>query len=45
MSLVAALSIASGGIANVSAQLALVSHNVANASTPGYAMEGSTAEP
>ncbi|MFI4982026.1 MAG: flagellar hook-associated protein FlgK, partial [Nevskiales bacterium] len=39
MSLAGALSIASGGLANVSAQLALVSHNVANASTPSYAVE------
>lgn len=42
MSLDAALSIAAGGIANVSAQLALVSHNVANAGTPGYATEVGT---
>ena len=42
MSLDAALSIAAGGIANVSAQLALVSHNVANAGTPGYATETGT---
>jgi len=33
----AALSIAAGGLANVQSQLALVSHNVANASTPGPA--------
>jgi flagellar hook-associated protein 1 len=39
MSLAGALSIATSGLANVSAQLALVSHNVANASTPGYAVE------
>ncbi len=39
MSLAGALSIATGGLANVSAQLALVSHNVANASTPSYAVE------
>ncbi len=39
MSLLGAISIASGGLANVSAQLALVSHNVANASTPSYAVE------
>jgi flagellar hook-associated protein 1 FlgK len=38
----AALSIASGGLANVQSQLALVSHNVANASTPGYAAEVGT---
>ncbi|MGH7044618.1 MAG: flagellar hook-associated protein FlgK, partial [Acetobacteraceae bacterium] len=42
MSLDAALSIAAGGIANVSAQLALVSHNVANAGTAGYATETGT---
>jgi flagellar hook-associated protein 1 FlgK len=39
MSLASALTIATGGLANVSAQLALVSHNVANASTPSYAVE------
>ncbi len=39
MSLAGAISIADSGIANVSAQLALVSHNVANASTPSYAVE------
>jgi flagellar hook-associated protein 1 FlgK len=39
MSLVGALSIASGGLANINAQLALVSHNIANASTPSYAVE------
>ena len=39
MNLDAALSIASGGLANINAQLALVSHNVANASTPGYQVE------
>jgi flagellar hook-associated protein 1 FlgK len=38
----AALSIAAGGLANVQSQLALVSHNVANASTPGYAAEVGT---
>lgn len=42
MGLSAALSIASGGLANVQSQLALVSHNVANASTPGYAAEVGT---
>ena len=42
MSLDGALAIASGGLANVSAQLALVSHNVANAGTPGYATETGT---
>jgi len=39
MSLDAALSIASSGLANVNAQLALVSQNVANASTPSYSAE------
>jgi flagellar hook-associated protein 1 FlgK len=39
MSLAGAISSASSGLANVSAQLALVSHNVANASTPSYAVE------
>ncbi len=39
MSLSSALSIASGGLANINAQFALISQNVANASTPGYAVE------
>lgn len=39
MSLNSALSIASGGLANINAQFALISQNVANASTPGYAVE------
>jgi flagellar hook-associated protein 1 FlgK len=39
MSLNSALSIASGGLANINAQFALISQNVANASTPGYAAE------
>jgi flagellar hook-associated protein 1 len=42
MSLNSALSIASGGLANINAQFALISHNVANAATPGYAVEVST---
>lgn len=42
MSLDGALSIATGGLANVSLQLALVSHNVANANTPGYVVETQT---
>ncbi|MGC8477068.1 MAG: flagellar hook-associated protein FlgK [Acetobacteraceae bacterium] len=42
MGLDAALSIASGGLANVSAGLALVSHNVANAGTQGYVTETAT---
>lgn len=39
MSLDAALSIASSGLANINQQLALISQNVANASTPSYAVE------
>src|ERR1700761_8733436 len=39
MSLDSALSIATGGLANINAQFALVSQNVANAATPGYAVE------
>jgi len=39
MGLDAALSIAGSGLAAINAQLSLVSHNVANASTPGYATE------
>ncbi|MBX5454619.1 MAG: flagellar hook-associated protein FlgK [Acidobacteriia bacterium] len=39
MGLDSALAIASGGLANVAAQLALVSHNVANASTADFAPE------
>jgi flagellar hook-associated protein 1 len=39
MSLDAALAIAGSGLAAVNKQLALVSHNVANASTAGYAVE------
>jgi flagellar hook-associated protein 1 len=42
MSLNSALSIASGGLANINAQFALISQNVANAATPGYAVEVST---
>src|SRR5690349_11992425 len=44
MNLTSALSIASGGIGNINAQLALVSQNVANAKTPGYAVEEGTQE-
>src|SRR5215510_2132426 len=36
MTLDGALSIATGGLANVNRQMAIVSQNVANASTPGY---------
>jgi flagellar hook-associated protein 1 FlgK len=39
MSLNSALSIASGGLANINAQFALISQNVANAATPGYSVE------
>ena len=39
MSLNAALSIADSGLANINQQLALLSQNVANASTPSYAVE------
>ncbi len=42
MGLSAALSIATGSLANVTSQLALVSHNVANADTPGYVAETAT---
>jgi flagellar hook-associated protein 1 len=39
MDLGASLSIANSGIASINAQLAVVSHNVANAGTPGYIEE------
>ena len=39
MNLDAALAIASGGLANISRQLDVVSQNVANAGTPGYSRE------
>jgi flagellar hook-associated protein 1 len=42
MNLDSALSIATGGLANVNRQMGVVSQNVANASTPGYAAEIST---
>ena len=42
MNIDGALSIATGGLANINRQMALVSQNVANASTPGYAAEIST---
>jgi flagellar hook-associated protein 1 FlgK len=42
MSLDSALSIATGGLANINAQFALISQNVANAATPGYAVEVGT---
>lgn len=41
MSLNSALSIAAGGLANINAQFALISQNVANAATPAYAVETS----
>jgi len=44
MSLNAALSIATNSLANINSQLALVSHNVANADTPGYVAETATQE-
>ena len=39
MSLGSALSIAAGGLANVTSQLAVVSQNVSNANTAGYTLE------
>jgi flagellar hook-associated protein 1 FlgK len=39
VSLASALSIATGGLRNINAQLSLVSNNVANASTPDYSVE------
>lgn len=39
MSLDSAISVATSGLANVNLQLALISQNVANASTPSYAVE------
>lgn len=42
MSLIGALSVASGGLANINHQFAVVSQNVANANTPGYAAETAT---
>ncbi len=42
MSLASALSIATGGLANINAQFALISQNVANAATPGYTVEVGT---
>jgi flagellar hook-associated protein 1 FlgK len=44
MSLGAALSIATSSLANVTGQLSLVSHNIANADTPGYVSETATQE-
>jgi flagellar hook-associated protein 1 FlgK len=42
MSLGSVLSIASGGVANIESLLGVVSQNVANANTPGYAAEVGT---
>ena len=42
MNLDSALSIASGGLANISRQMALISQNVANVSTPSYSVETPT---
>jgi flagellar hook-associated protein 1 FlgK len=42
MSLNGALMIASGGLANITRQMAVVSNNVANAATPDYAREVAT---
>jgi len=42
MSIGAALGIATGGLANINRQLALVSHNIANAGTEGYVRERGT---
>jgi flagellar hook-associated protein 1 FlgK len=39
MSISSALPIAAGGLANINTQFALISQNVANAATPGYAVE------
>jgi flagellar hook-associated protein 1 FlgK len=42
MTIAAALSIATGGLANINAQFSLISQNVVNASTPDYSAEVST---
>lgn len=44
MNLEGALSIASGGLANINRQFGVISQNVANASTPGYSREIATQE-
>src|SRR5438309_10042444 len=44
MNLEGALSIASGGLANINGQFGVISQNVANASTPGYSREIATQE-
>ncbi len=42
MTIAAAMSIATGGLANINAQFSLISQNVANATTPGYSDEIAT---
>ena len=42
MNIDGAFSIATGGLANISRQMALISQNVANVSTPGYSVETPT---
>jgi flagellar hook-associated protein 1 FlgK len=42
MNIDSALSVAGGGLAAVNVQLGLISQNIANASTPGYAVEKAT---
>ena len=44
MSLDGALSIATGGLGNINRQLSLISHNIANAGTPGYVAETASQE-
>jgi flagellar hook-associated protein 1 len=44
MSIDSALSISTGGLANINAQLALLSQNISNAGTPDYAREIGTQE-
>jgi flagellar hook-associated protein 1 FlgK len=42
MNIAGALTVATGGLANIGRQMAVISQNVANASTPGYAVETGT---
>ncbi|HQT75431.1 MAG: flagellar hook-associated protein FlgK [Rhodospirillales bacterium 20-64-7] len=42
MGLTSALSIANSGLANINAQFSILSQNIANAATPGYAAESGT---
>ncbi len=42
MNIDGALLVATGGLANINRQMAVVSQNVANASTPGYSVENGT---